>query len=202
MKETIISLRSAFRAFNDALRKNYNDAIITGQNVRRMSGNQITRDEAKQAQKKLLMLVPFERAFTVLSQVDNPSWKSIAVYVRLYEALLKRIRDSHGFSYDREDLLSGGVDGLQILIPVENTPFSKWNTQTISEVAASVDAQISIEKKERVKKGRSADRALQKFLSSLTLDQINLLDSAIESAKLDGRHAVSLSERDLASLRK
>jgi hypothetical protein len=200
MKDTIISLRNALRIFNAKLRETYNAAIVTGELGRSMTNNPILRDHAKHAQKKLLMLVPFERAYTVLSQRDTPAEHSVSAYRLLYVELLEKLRVSSGLGYYREELLEGGVADLAVLVPVDDAPVHKWGTLPISQIAAFVDVQISAENKERAKRSRSANRARKAFLDSFTKEQVELLRKALDAAKAQGQHAINLSQRELDSL--
>jgi len=153
-----------------------------------------------QAQARLNWLVPMNRALRALAQqLPTGGLNGARNYYKRYRSLLASINTSlDAFRKHRADYYFGdSLLDLQLLVPVLGIPVTEWASITLAGLLEQETTKRQLYLTEIQRQAQAAEDARRAVLKSLSPEQLALLQSAIELAKVTGRHQVQYSLHDV-----
>jgi hypothetical protein len=166
------------------------------------SRNREARDLMYTARIRLAFQVPLYRALRAASQQNQSvigGEKGAQLYLRRFRSLQEAMEKAVVYpnSFAKKELFGDGFLQFPMLVPDERMAPLQWQFRTVEELLNDVHEASVAGQRERLQRAHRAEDARKAFLASLTPVQRTVLTAALETAKANGYHAISIDARDL-----
>jgi hypothetical protein len=165
--------------------------------------NREARDAMYTARVRLAFQVPLYRALRAASQQNQSvigGEKGAQLYLRRFRSLQEAMEKAVAYpnSCTKRELFGDGFLQFPMLVPDAGLAPLQWQFQTVEKLLNDVHEASVAGQRERLQRAQRAEDARKAFLASLTPVQWTILAAALETAKANGHHAISIHGRDVA----